>query len=82
MATIDAMPSSVGEKTQAIIDVFDRYVVPNYRRYPVCLTRGQGSRVWDAEGAEYLDLFPGWDATCSATALSRWCRLFRNRWRS
>ena len=60
MATIDAMPSSVGEKTQAIIDVFDRYVVPNYRRYPVCLTRGQGSLVWDAEGAEYLDLFPGW----------------------
>jgi acetylornithine/N-succinyldiaminopimelate aminotransferase len=60
VATIDAMPSSVGEKTQAIIDVFDRYVVPNYRRYPVCLTRGQGSRVWDAEGAEYLDLFPGW----------------------
>ena len=60
MATIDAMPSSVGEKTQAIIDVFDRYVVPNYRRFPVCLTRGQGSRVWDAEGAEYLDLFPGW----------------------
>ena len=60
MATIDAMHSSVGEKTQAIIDVFDRYVVPNYRRYPVCLTRGEGSRVWDAEGAEYLDLFPGW----------------------
>ncbi len=60
MATIDAMHSSVGEKTQAIIDVFDRYVVPNYRRYPVCLTRGQGSRVWDAEDAEYLDLFPGW----------------------
>jgi acetylornithine/N-succinyldiaminopimelate aminotransferase len=60
VATIDAMHSSVGEKTQAIIDVFDRYVVPNYRRYPVCLTRGEGSRVWDAEGAEYLDLFPGW----------------------
>lgn len=60
MATIDAMHSSVGEKTQAVIDVFERYVVPNYRRYPVCLTEGQGSRVWDAEGAEYLDLFPGW----------------------
>ena len=60
MATIDAMHSLVGEKTQAVIDVFDRYVVPNYRRYPVCLERGVGSRVWDAEGAEYLDLFPGW----------------------
>jgi acetylornithine/N-succinyldiaminopimelate aminotransferase len=60
VATIDAMHSLVGEKTQAVIDVFDRYVVPNYRRYPVCLERGVGSRVWDAEGAEYLDLFPGW----------------------
>jgi predicted acetylornithine/succinylornithine family transaminase len=54
------MHSLVGEKTQSVIDVFDRYVVPNYRRYPVCLERGVGSRVWDAEGAEYLDLFPGW----------------------
>jgi acetylornithine/N-succinyldiaminopimelate aminotransferase len=60
VATIDAMHSLVGEKTQSVIDVFDRYVVPNYRRYPVCLERGVGSRVWDAEGAEYLDLFPGW----------------------
>ena len=39
---------------------FDRYVIGNYRRYPVCLVRGEGSRVWDAEGTEYLDFFPGW----------------------
>ena len=39
---------------------FDRYVVPNYRRYPVCLVRGEGSWVWDAEGHRYLDFFPGW----------------------
>ncbi|MEI6036691.1 MAG: aspartate aminotransferase family protein [Planctomycetota bacterium] len=65
MATIDLnavarKSAAIGEKTQAVIDVFDRYVVPNYRRFPVCLVRGQGSRVWDAEGVEYLDLFPGW----------------------
>jgi predicted acetylornithine/succinylornithine family transaminase len=60
MATIDASPASLGAKTQAVVDVFDRYVVPNYRRYPVCLVRGVGSKVWDAEGNEYLDLFPGW----------------------
>ena len=66
MATIDA-PHATGEKTpaagprtRAVMDVFDRYVVPNYKRFPVCLVRGQGSRVWDAEGTEYLDLFPGW----------------------
>ena len=60
MATIDVSPASLGAKTQAVVDVFDRYVVPNYKRYPVCLVRGMGSNVWDAEGNEYLDLFPGW----------------------
>jgi len=47
-------------KTQAIIDLFDDYVIPNYRRYPVALVRGEGSHVWDADGQRYLDLFPGW----------------------
>jgi acetylornithine/N-succinyldiaminopimelate aminotransferase len=60
MATIETAPAAVGPQTQAVIDTFSRYVVPNYRRFPVCLVRGEGSRVWDAEGAEYLDLFPGW----------------------
>ena len=48
MATID---SSTGAKTQAVIDTFSRYVVPNYRRFPVCLVRGAGSKVWDAFGS-------------------------------
>jgi acetylornithine/N-succinyldiaminopimelate aminotransferase len=39
---------------------FARYVIPNYRRFPVCLVRGEGSWVWDAEGHRYLDFFPGW----------------------
>lgn len=42
------------------IALFDRYVIPNYRRYPVCLVRGEGSWIWDAEGNRYLDFFPGW----------------------
>jgi predicted acetylornithine/succinylornithine family transaminase len=46
--------------SQQVIAKFDRYVIPNYRRYPVCLTRGEGSVCWDAEGKRYLDLFPGW----------------------
>jgi predicted acetylornithine/succinylornithine family transaminase len=60
MATIDSATHTVGAKTQRVIDTFDRYVVPNYKRFPVCLVKGEGSRVWDAEGQEYLDLFPGW----------------------
>jgi len=60
MATIDSEATAVGAATRGVIDTFDRYVVPNYRRFPVCLVKGEGSRVWDAEGREYLDLFPGW----------------------
>ena len=64
MATIDAMQSTdahkPGPETQAVIKTFDQYVVPNYRRFNVCLERGEGSRVWDADGQCYLDLFPGW----------------------
>ena len=42
------------------ITLFDKYVIPNYTRYPITLVRGEGSYVWDAEGRRYLDLFPGW----------------------
>jgi acetylornithine/N-succinyldiaminopimelate aminotransferase len=42
------------------IALFERYVIGNYKRYPVCLVRGEGSYVWDAEGTRYLDFFPGW----------------------
>ncbi|MEQ8210203.1 MAG: aspartate aminotransferase family protein [Lacipirellulaceae bacterium] len=41
-------------------NLFDQYVVPNYRRFPVTLTRGEGSYVWDDQGKRYLDFFPGW----------------------
>ncbi|MDD3468489.1 MAG: aspartate aminotransferase family protein [Thermoguttaceae bacterium] len=46
--------------SQETIDLFSKYVIPNYTRYPVALVRGEGSWVWDAEGKKYLDLFPGW----------------------
>lgn len=46
--------------SQQTIELFQRYVIGNYTRYPVCLVRGEGSYVWDAEGNRYLDLFPGW----------------------
>lgn len=42
------------------VELFQKYVIPNYTRYPVNLVRGEGSHVWDSEGNRYLDLFPGW----------------------
>src|SRR6266481_4230331 len=46
--------------TSQVTELFNRYVIGNYTRYPVCLVRGEGSAVWDAEGKRYLDFFIGW----------------------
>lgn len=54
------MPERPALSTPATIKLFDQYVIGNYRRYEVSLVRGEGSRVWDAEGKSYLDFFPGW----------------------
>ena len=42
------------------LELFDKYVIPNYTRYPVTLVRGEGAYIWDEEGKKYLDFFPGW----------------------
>ena len=54
------MSTAASLSSEQTIQVFDDYVIPNYRRYPISLDRGEGSYVWDAEGKRYLDLFPGW----------------------
>jgi predicted acetylornithine/succinylornithine family transaminase len=54
---VDSAATLSSEET---IAVFNKYVIPNYNRYPISLVRGEGSHVWDAEGRRYLDLFPGW----------------------
>jgi predicted acetylornithine/succinylornithine family transaminase len=46
--------------SQQIIELFQKYVIGNYTRYPVCLVSGEGSYVWDLERNRYLDFFPGW----------------------
>jgi acetylornithine/succinyldiaminopimelate/putrescine aminotransferase len=41
------------------ISLFERYVMPTYGRQPLVFVRGKGSRVWDADGKEYLDFGGG-----------------------
>lgn len=43
---------------------FDAHVMSTYGRFPIALERGQGCRVWDTEGREYLDFVAG-IATCT-----------------
>src|SRR4030042_1331570 len=37
-----------------------KIVMQTTKRLPVTLVRGQGARVWDTEGKEYLDFVGGW----------------------
>jgi acetylornithine/N-succinyldiaminopimelate aminotransferase len=37
-----------------------RYFMSTSERVPVTLVRGQGARVWDEDGREYLDFVGGW----------------------
>ncbi|MGR4066822.1 aspartate aminotransferase family protein [Halomonas sp. LR3S48] len=38
---------------------FDQYMVPNYSPQKVIPVRGEGSRLWDQEGREYIDFAGG-----------------------
>jgi acetylornithine/N-succinyldiaminopimelate aminotransferase len=39
------------------------HVIPSYARFPVEFVRGEGSRLWDEQGAEYLDFLCGISVT-------------------
>ncbi|XHR27453.1 MAG: aspartate aminotransferase family protein [Chthoniobacteraceae bacterium] len=49
------------ESTQ---ELFEANVVPSYARFPLALERGEGTRIWDEAGKEYLDFGAG-IAVCS-----------------
>jgi len=49
--------------TQEVIELYNQYVIANYKRLPRVAVRGQGPYLWDADGRRYIDLFAGWAVT-------------------
>ena len=47
-------------KSSEWIAIENKYYAQTVRRQPVVIVRGEGSRVWDADGKEYLDFVAGW----------------------
>ena len=45
--------------TQEWMVLSEKVVAHTYARYPVLLVKGKGTRVWDADGKEYLDFVAG-----------------------
>jgi len=50
MATVD---------TKELLETADRHLMTFTKRFPVALVRGEGMRVWDSDGKEYLDFTGG-----------------------
>jgi len=46
--------------TQELIAQYEKFVMKTYTRIPTVIVKGKGLKVWDVEGNEYLDFFPGW----------------------
>ncbi len=45
--------------TEQWVERSDRVIMKTYGRYPIVPVRGEGCRVWDADGNEYLDFLAG-----------------------
>ena len=58
----------------------DKYIMKTYGRYPLVPVRGEGCRLWDADGREYLDFLAGVAVNNLGPLPSRrWWRRCRNR---
>jgi predicted acetylornithine/succinylornithine family transaminase len=42
-----------------LIEKTNRYIFPTYKRSPIVITKGEGCKVWDINGKEYLDFASG-----------------------
>ena len=46
--------------TLAELQALERaHLMPTYARNPVAFVRGEGARLWDSDGVEYLDFLAG-----------------------
>lgn len=62
MSTESPVQADVSLSADFASEVMDRekeYLLQNYARYPLVLTRGKGCYVYDASGKRYLDLISG-----------------------
>lgn len=63
--SLPAFSESIASPAQPFSpEEFNEHVMTTYARYAIALERGEGCRVWDSDGKEYLDFVAG-IATCT-----------------
>jgi acetylornithine/N-succinyldiaminopimelate aminotransferase len=63
-AKAEQTPAAPRTQNELWMEKAKAHLLQNYKQQPIVLVRGKGSRVWDADGKEYLDLLSG-IATCA-----------------
>lgn len=58
-APVAAVQRASAVHSQAWMERARAHLLQNYKQQPVVVERGEGTRVWDADGRQYLDLLGG-----------------------
>lgn len=74
-----APPPSLDQSAQGIIDLERQYVLQNYARYPLVVTRGKGCYLYDIDGKRYLDLLSGIGVNALGHAHPRILKVIRDQ---
>ncbi|MFB3919389.1 aspartate aminotransferase family protein [Candidatus Velamenicoccus archaeovorus] len=45
---------------QDVFDAYNHFIMPTYTKMPYIFVKGKGMKLYDIDGREYLDFFPGW----------------------
>ena len=59
------------EKTSQFKALDERYYMPAFSR-EIAIVKGEGSKVWDADGREYIDCVAGIAVAAPVTATRPW----------
>lgn len=60
--------------SKQVMEQESKYVLQTYGRIPVVMAHGQGARVWDTEGKEYIDLAAGIAVNALGHSDERWLK--------
>ena len=47
-------------KKEEIFQAYKDFIMPTYTKMPYIFVKGKGMKLYDIDGKEYLDFFPGW----------------------
>ena len=61
--------------SQQIKDLTHQYIMTTYGRFPVAIDHGEGARLYDPEGREYIDFTSGIGVTCMGYGNEAWAAM-------